>query len=72
MCTPYQILELQRNKLVFVHQHNMDDTNECKTMDQDISNNIMADRYEKEVSFDVECMSEPNHCCTKGRILKIT
>ena len=45
--------------------HNM----EWTCVGEDISPDIIDGRDQNVGSFDLECMSEPNHCCTEGRLL---
>ena len=41
---------------------------EPNPFDEDISNDIIDGRDQNVGSFDLECMSEPNHCCIEGDI----
>ena len=38
-------------------------------VDEDISEDIIDNGDQNVGSFDLECMSEPNGCCTKGKHL---
>ena len=44
----------------------MDMSHDGEFVAEDISNEIIDGRDQNVGSFDLECMSEPNHCCTKG------
>ena len=46
---------------------NMGDCMVWAEMGQDTSPDIIDDRDQNVGSFDLEGMSEPNHCCTEGR-----
>ena len=46
--------------------HNMAMSDDGEYLDEDISNEIIDGRDQNVGSFDLECMSEPNHCCTEG------
>ena len=43
---------------------------EHSPLDEAISNDIIDGRDQNVGSFDLECMSEPNHCCTEGNIYR--
>ena len=62
-------LRAQIYRRSFGQYQNMAMSHDGEFVDEDISNEIIDGRDQNVGSFDLECMSEPNHCCTKGIFL---
>ena len=65
-------LRAQIYRRSFGQYQNMAMPQDGEFVDEDISNEIIDGRDQNVGSFDLECMSEPNHCCTEGIFLGVS